>query len=73
MSEPAVLHPDHGRGTVLELRATLLQQQEAGEPPHLMFVRWEEARGGVAGGWYNPMDERFTFENAAALASLLTT
>jgi hypothetical protein len=48
---------------------TLLQQQDAGQPPELLFVRWDESRGGVAGGWYDPM--KLTVENCRDLAAFV--
>ena len=81
MSKPIsiVRHPDYGTGEVLEVRPDPLPpcncpdcQAAPPRPSHLMLVRWTDRRNqGVAGGWYDPMSERFTFENTVAIARKL--
>lgn len=71
-----VRHPEYGMGHVLEIRPDPLpacdceQCKVSHRPSHFMLVKWLTDRG-AAGGWYNPMDERFTFENAVAVANHL--
>jgi hypothetical protein len=36
----------------------------------LLFIRWTGDSGGVAGGWYDPMDEKLTIESARLLSDL---
>ena len=80
MSKPIsiVRHPDYGTGEVLEVRPDPLPPCSCEScrvnprPSHLMLVRWTQRRNeGVAGGWYDPMSERFTFENTVAIANKL--
>lgn len=71
-----VHHPNYGTGHVLEIRPDPLplcrcEQCKANpRPSHLMLVRWvvTNRSNGVSGGWYDPMNERFTFEDTVAIA-----
>ena len=71
-----VCHPELGLGTVLEIRHDPLPPCFCSDckanprPSHLVLIQWQDGRG-VAGGWYDPMDERFTFENAVAMARMI--
>lgn len=59
-----VFHPDYGFG-----RGEHMSEGIDGQP--LLFIRWTTDRsGGVAGGWYDPMDERLCVESAVLLAAM---
>jgi hypothetical protein len=57
-----VVHPELGRGRVEQVTTDA-------DGELLCFVRWIGRSTGVAGGWYDLADERFTIEGAAKLAA----